>query len=1003
MALPPSGWLGLVPGAPTLAAFPLPRARAGVWADGCAPELASELYPAPAAGVLAAGDNNAAAVRAGYDAEGRRGTVVELHQGDAFGVLMVDWLNDPKLKRRPRPLVVTRLEIWTDLQIAGGRRLAFFRDFTGLTEVREHQGPEKLRIALPRTAAAWDHIRERRVIRMVMANGSWEEWRIVGVDQERTAENALLGTVECDSVLYDLANGLVERQEANGAVVHDFDVFGLLPAEAAALIVQAARPYFDVGVVEPVDRVDVSIRWDNPLGALRALAAAAKAELEVVRDPVTGRYVINIVREIAADLPPVDIRFRGQQRALKRSAHAAEHVTRVYPRGAEEEGFSAGIAAAAWEVDHVVGGSRVQLLDEPVGIDGMLDGLYAEPVGSGRRIRILASIAPSDIVLESMEGIGPGTVLHVRRDAAGAHLTYLDHPAARALFGTWAAPLDLSEVPPVDNILRDPWLRLWDAGELVEWEPIGAPEITEAVDALHRRFGDSSARIVALQGEGIRSAWRPVAPTEDEPHATAQASIWPVGGQVRMELEVDCGGGNILTIPDPAASGYKPAQTSVRGRWVDDWAIAGIDLYELGAQRIRLLQWAAGGPAEWYLDAAQITLTGAGHSTFYEGRASNALWRAGVRHLQERAYPPASFAVEAVDRNRLDPDVFHEERLLIGRRTRLFDGGLGVAVPVRIATLSVDHANPGAPDLRLANQAATLSELVAQVPRRNPRGPGGGGPGGDTTGRGALSRVGVERWPDNIGGIYHRLFWGHNTAVQQAEGGRFTVRVERELDGVVTELEDARDPRLDSLPGTLAENDTDDQANAGSFSAERMEPPAPGSPGAVLKTFRYTVRLFDGAEEVNHYSASVEEHVDGGGPTDGQLAGLTLERAIEGPDVVHTLAWSHPASWDDTPGRFVLEIAEHSPGWGDGMGEAAYRAVDEMASALAAPANGTPAAGSWKVRHPAPMGTEVLNPDGSSANTYMTWHYTVKLIDTANANAVIQTEERMTAGHYGYA
>src|SRR5690606_22204959 len=127
-----------------------------------------------------------------------------------------------------------------------------------------------------------------------------EEWRIIPeITEERRDDNALVATVEADSMLSDLGQHIVERRQANGEVWHDFPLEQLTVAAHVDFILESMPSYWARGEIEvdPEVRVDMQYQWDTGLSALRELCAILRARgisAEVDYQFCQGQYLLHI-------------------------------------------------------------------------------------------------------------------------------------------------------------------------------------------------------------------------------------------------------------------------------------------------------------------------------------------------------------------------------------------------------------------------------------------------------------------------------------------------------------------------------------------------------------------------------------------------------------------------------------------------------------------------------------------------------------------------------------
>jgi hypothetical protein len=649
-------------------------------------------------------------------------------------------------KAAPRGVRAAWFEVWSDLAVAGGTRLAFIPHALEASTLEELNGREQLRLVVPRTLAAsphgaakqpadagpWEEIAERRVIRAVFSDLTWAEWRILRTDGERAENGALAGAIEAESPTYDLNRGLIAREEADGQVAHAFGLYGLTVAEHAAAILESAPHYFALGLVESDKVLDVEYQEQTPLAALRHLAQETETELLVERSE-GGRYAVSLRTEIGAERERARLALGRNLRQNKRSGDATEQANRIYPFGALEDSTRASIAEAAWEVIAIDATlNRLMLAGGPIGFERALNDLWLELLGTTTRARILDTFhATQEVEVHpgDLPRFAEGSVVVVRRDAQGGRLTYLDHPQSIAAHGGLAhgiypAALVRDDIPAIDNLVANAFLEHWHQGRPERWWSVGGAPITRNVEKLYKSHGTASAHVDARTAEeGIESDWFLITPTAERPYACAQFALFPTGGKVRAELLLSDGAA-MVKLP---ASGW--VLTSRMNEWVQDLAIGGIDIHDHAAlgldgpvsmAKLRLV--AHEGPATFYLDAAQFTQSASGAEQFYAGRASNDLWHAGIRALKERAFAKETYDVAAFDLYRADPEQYRHDALELGATALLADPALGAHHrALRITAVARDLLVPLQTQVRLAVPAPDLTEIIARresAPRR---------------------------------------------------------------------------------------------------------------------------------------------------------------------------------------------------------------------------------------------------------------------------------------------
>lgn len=626
-----------------------------------------------------------------------------------------------------------RCEIWSNLQSASGTRLAAIPDLAALTDRRELEGDDTLRLTLPRGSPAWPDVRERRVLRTVYDDDTFDEWRISAIDEMHGMREGRLATIAAEPVLLDLASGIVTRTEADGTVVHDFEALQLTPTEHLNTFVLTSLAadgfgYFALGTIEATVPADIVYAWDTPLAICRRLAESTGTELRVRRNGTT-QYLIDLLAQINGAATSIDIRLRKNLRGIKRQRSTAEQATRVYPRGVEIEGIRATMARARWKVTAIAG--NVVTLVDPAGGDGpaqfadQLDTLYLRTVGGTLHLvndSVVLSATQTNVTLAAVTGLAVNDLIEFRKNASGDHLTYLEAPAQRALYGLLARPLDRPDVPSTLNLVVNPAMRSWtglSSDPPNSWTRLGTPTLTKTTTATRWRTGGQSCRVQSTaDGQGLETNYVTIVPTAAAPYYSGYLAFWLESGRVRVELWAT-DGTTTWKLPDGTDGLAYSTQTKT---WVE-LGVAGLDLKALGASgatqvKIRIVQDGA-GTADFYVDAGQISQFSA-QEPFIEGSGGTVLWQAANEELLRSADPGVRYDIDIIDLHRRDPGVFPNDTLLVGGPVSVRDDQLGLVASTRVLTLERNLLVAGESAVVLSNRPEDLTDALVR-PRRAPR------------------------------------------------------------------------------------------------------------------------------------------------------------------------------------------------------------------------------------------------------------------------------------------
>lgn len=582
---------------------------------------------------------------------------------------------------------------------------------------QEANGRESYRVEIPLLSTAWGSLVERQVLKNVMSDGTVDsEWRIMSL-RSRRVPGQLNGIIECESIKYDLNDTLVSRTEANGDVNNYFELYGLTPTEHLGVVLADAPSHFSAGTIATSAPLDMFYDWDNPLSASAEIASLAGLELGV--ELTSTGYKVNMPVTIGSTASKVCLRYTRNLLGVGRDSDARTNQgTRVYPRGGGDVGDRLKIAEAAWLVTatSTVTATLSTAEGRSIAFDNQLNSLWVEEPGGTRR-QVTDSTTAQVITIASGHGISTGERVKFRNSSGGNQLTFLDHPAQIATYGTFQRVLDRQDIAHVDNLTENPFFTgtYSTAGVPTNWSKVGSVTFAESTSANFRKLGNKSLHITStIPGVGVISDAIPVVPSNASPYFSVQTAIWVVSGAVQLQFINQ--GSTVDTIfppPDDA-----PAQTTVVGQWVDNLVVAGIDFNELSSTALKLQVLAHDAAAEWYMDAVQVTQTAAGFDGFHDGRASNALWIAGNSFLAENATPRVAFTVQASDLERLHPAEFTNAKLVVGGDVQVVDSDMGLDVEARIINLQRDLLHPGNSQITLSNRPEDLTGLA--LPGRRP-------------------------------------------------------------------------------------------------------------------------------------------------------------------------------------------------------------------------------------------------------------------------------------------
>jgi hypothetical protein len=630
-----------------------------------------------------------------------------------------------------------RLEVWSDLAVAGGVRRLVLAEPIALTLDAKVEGDHALDFTVPLASDPTGLLVEDAIVRVDQDDATYDEWVVAKV--ERSAVGGAI-KVSCHpvSVILQRRANLLSQIDGAGVVRFDLELIGLTPTQIIDTFVLPAcanaLPYVARGTVDSTEPVDLTVSWESPLQVLKRLADTAGVEFQLRRSG--AQYLIDLVTQIGAGGPTADVRVRKNLLELVQRREGVQQVTRLYPRGADVDGIHATIARATWKIGNLQSGTDVYLYDPVTGLppawyDFQLNG-YVLRRPDGTLTGAITNTNASGLVrIPSTAGLAIGDLVEFRK-ADGGELTYLetsDGPKAVAKF-------DAPDIPGTLNVIPNPFGRDWPAGNLPSgWTVVGAPTLTKQVAAPYTALAGASIRVqAAAAGQGVQSPAGRVFPTAAGPYGSGYARLWVVSGQVKVELVLTKA--DTSTVVVPAAPGV--ASNTLLGTW-EDLGVSNEDLYKLGATKVAVRIVSIAGPAEFYVDAVQAT-EGIGQQPLVEGAGPTQLWLRANEELRTRGGPAVAYELPFVDLEALDGTTYAAEALELGASVRVTEDRIPVAITTRIIGIGRDYLHPGSSKLTLSTRADDLTGTLAR-PAKPPRVPAVTSGTGTTTPTGASTPI----------------------------------------------------------------------------------------------------------------------------------------------------------------------------------------------------------------------------------------------------------------------
>lgn len=602
---------------------------------------------------------------------------------------------------------------------AGVQRLAIIRDVKAATYVRKVGAERRLTVAIPTTIGKYASMVPARWLRLEFTDGTWHEWRILEMGDASEGGDA---AITCGGYSAALAKcPEISTTDTDGVTSYRFDGVALTVAQHLSTYILPAitaggLSFVVAGTINPTGLFDITYDGDNPWAALQKLAEASGTELDIER--VGSEVRLHFYTQTGSGTAGGTLRV-GDNATLKRVRSCVEQQTRLVGLGAD----SITIGEAVWKITAIA--SLVLTLADPAGGDGpilrddQLNGLYAEAKNRTTRTAITDSaLSGQTITVASATGFAVGDLIRIRKDSAGARVTYLEDPVQVATFGVLTGdPLRLPDIPETCNILSNPTQSIWTGASSVPadgWAAVGSPTITRTTTSTYVRTGGYSARIQsAANGAGYATPLMNIAPTKDRPFVSGFVSFYLVSGRVRIEL-VLTNGSQTWIVPDGIDPSRK-AVTTTTGVFIQA-GVAGIDAFKLGATqaRLRIVQ-EGSGTAEFYVDAGQLTES-AGQLPFVDGSGPTKLWQAVNRQLALVAPTRVRYDANALDFYRLDAARYPYRQFRTGATHRLHDPVLGIVDGVRVLEIEEDVISEAVTRLVLSNRPEDLASLFDRDP-----------------------------------------------------------------------------------------------------------------------------------------------------------------------------------------------------------------------------------------------------------------------------------------------
>lgn len=620
-----------------------------------------------------------------------------------------------------------RLEVWTDLQCAGGTRTAILpldqvtRLVTTERVTREDDGT----LELSKDAAAYAHLSVGGVIRLLYTDAAFEEWRIAELSD--TSQASRLVQVVLQSVLFELNvrdNPLTST--ASNITTLDVSYSNQTPTQLVTAIMAFAPSWFDVGTVTPTTLVDVSVSSAYPLRALRAVVDALRArgvdcELDFRRNGTTG-YYLDLVTTIGSSAATVDVRTAKNLLATTRAKRLAEQATTVIMQGGagvRRSGTPATIALGFWKVASV-SGSDVELrgaegCPDPILYDDQFNNHYLQKT-DGTYTQITDTVASTQkVTVASAASISANQWLRIVSNSSGDDMVKLSKPTA-------TAPLNQSRIIPISSLTDrtnwcvNPVFTRWTAGAPDDWtetDTAGFATISEESSVV--LYGSRSCKVVVnvtgIPGANVYMASRQMSLPPSASTRDLTASAW-----LYVDKSLSTGSGHGTFYVECAGASASIAYSSIA---TQTWTRINCTASSVtGASRSITVRYQSGSTAHgltYYIGAAMLEEVSTAQTTFIVGSQPAFLHAAGNRALGIYSDPPTAYTVSFADLEAWDAAAFPYDNVALGATANVRDTDLSITTSERIVEITRDRRNPLASQLTVSTRPVDLVSTLTGI------------------------------------------------------------------------------------------------------------------------------------------------------------------------------------------------------------------------------------------------------------------------------------------------
>lgn len=619
------------------------------------------------------------------------------------------------------------LSVWSDVVSNSGTQTATFRprNVVGAEDRQALDGTDRATFSVVATDPARAQVQEGNVLRAEFRDGTWDEWRVVGVEESLDSGGAVLAKFECEGISLDIGRltGLLELFDGDGKANLDWQLIGISPSEWIDVLVAAPDfpSYIAKGTVDPTDAITIPVQGDSPLAIIRQLEKLTGAEYVLRRNGTTD-YKIDLLTERGSTAEVAVIAAGRQLTSVKRRSSILQRANRIYPMGSGPPGVRPTMGDHQWKVS-ATATSTVDLSDpfgsvSPIAFDDQLNGLYLEKP-SGGLLLINDTIASTQrLDVGSGHGLNVNDIIAIRRNASGQWLSYLEKPTAKAANKLQSARLDRDDIA-ADNMVLNPFLSNWTGGNPDNWADVGTPTVTEETAREFVRHGSSSAKVVVTNGgDGIQSDAITIAPTQTAPFFCVQVdlkiSALTAGAWVAVQIE------DVTNSKLYPPTGIAAGVGETLDRWLRINVQPGINFHAVSSTSLRVKITTYNGVGTYYVDGVQLSQVSSPWPDIVEGRSANRLWAAANEKLSSDADPELSFDSLFIDLNRVDASTFPNDEVVVGGTVTLKADAISLDSDLRIQDRRRNLLVAGDTKIVLAKRRPDIARLLQQVPYRDP-------------------------------------------------------------------------------------------------------------------------------------------------------------------------------------------------------------------------------------------------------------------------------------------